>query len=95
MVGFSGSGKSTIIQLIERFYDLSLGQLRLDDWNIQDLHLAGVRANISIVSQVVLQFTDTFHLQLYSRCAHKTWFEIRSSNLTPNIKEAIYDANLA
>ena len=51
-VGPTGSGKSTIIQLIQRFYDLSSGTLTLDNQNIQDLDLAGVRANIGIVSQV-------------------------------------------
>ena len=42
MVGTSGCGKSTIVQLIQRFYDLSAGKLNLDDHNIQQLNMPDI-----------------------------------------------------
>lgn len=59
LVGFSGCGKSTIIQLIQRFYDVQDGSVKLDDHNIQQLNLAGVRSNIGIVSQEPVLFDRT------------------------------------
>jgi len=50
-VGFSGSGKSTIIQLIERFYDASAGQILIDDMPIQDYNIIELRKNIGLVMQ--------------------------------------------
>ena len=38
-MGYSGSGKSTIIQLIERFYDVNEGEILIDDINIKDYNL--------------------------------------------------------
>ena len=50
-VGYSGSGKSTIIQLIERFYDVSEGQILIDDKDIREYNLLELRRKIGIVSQ--------------------------------------------
>ena len=50
-VGFSGSGKSTIIQLIERYYDADSGKIYLDDINIKDYKLYDLRKQIGLVSQ--------------------------------------------
>ena len=51
MVGLSGSGKSTIIQLIERFYDVNEGEILIDGKNIQEYNLYELRKKISLVSQ--------------------------------------------
>ena len=51
LVGFSGSGKSTIIQLIERYYDPLNGEVLIDDVNIKDYNLYLLRKKIGIVSQ--------------------------------------------
>ena len=51
LVGFSGSGKSTIIQLIERFYDPIEGDVFIDDINIKDYNLFLLRKKIGLVSQ--------------------------------------------
>ncbi|KAM0748705.1 P-loop containing nucleoside triphosphate hydrolase protein [Meredithblackwellia eburnea MCA 4105] len=51
LVGASGSGKSTIIGLVERFYDAIGGDLQLDDVNLRDINIKWLRSNIGLVSQ--------------------------------------------
>ena len=59
LVGRSGSGKSTIANLLPRFYDPSKGQILIDDIDIRELTLASLRAQISLVTQDVVLFNDT------------------------------------
>lgn len=59
LVGRSGSGKSTIANLMTRFYDVQQGQILLDGINIQDYRLANLREQCAIVSQKVHLFNDT------------------------------------
>ncbi|CAF1001909.1 unnamed protein product [Adineta steineri] len=56
LVGTSGCGKSTIIQLIERFYDINEGQLLIDSKDIQNLNLQWYRSQIGIVFQEPILF---------------------------------------
>ena len=56
LVGESGCGKSTVIQLIQRFYDLNDGSLELEGNNIQALNLPYVRSKLGIVSQEPVLF---------------------------------------
>jgi len=56
LVGQSGCGKSTVIQLIQRFYDLSSGMLTLENHDIQALNVPWVRSKLSIVSQEPVLF---------------------------------------
>ncbi len=59
LVGASGSGKSTMANLVPRFYLPSGGRLTLDGHDLADLTLASLRANIALVSQEVVLFNDT------------------------------------
>lgn len=59
LVGRSGSGKSTIASLLTRFYDISKGEILIDNHNIQDLTLSCLRNQIGLVSQNVHLFNDT------------------------------------
>ncbi|CAF4911918.1 unnamed protein product [Rotaria sp. Silwood1] len=59
LVGASGCGKSTIIQLLERFYDVTSGQLLLDGIDIRKLNLHCVRSHLGLVSQEPILFDLT------------------------------------
>lgn len=59
LVGASGSGKSTLANLVPRFYIPSSGRITLDDQDVNELTLASLRANISLVSQEIVLFNDT------------------------------------
>ena len=58
-VGHSGAGKSTIINLLPRFYDPQEGKIIIDDQNIKEVSLNSLRKNLSLVSQDVILFDDT------------------------------------
>ena len=59
LVGQSGAGKSTIINLLPRFYDPQEGKILIDDQDIKKVNLSSLRNNISLVSQDVILFDDT------------------------------------
>ena len=58
-VGHSGAGKSTVINLLPRFYDPQEGIIQIDNQNIKDVSLSSLRDNLSMVSQDVILFYDT------------------------------------
>lgn len=59
IMGVTGSGKSSIVNLIERFYDVSKGEVLLDGINVKDLPLPLLRGQISVVMQDVFLFSDS------------------------------------
>ena len=59
LVGHSGAGKSTIINLLPRFYDPAQGQIIIDEQNIHQISLSSLRKNMSLVSQDIILFDDT------------------------------------
>ena len=59
IVGPSGGGKSTLCQLIPRFYDVSEGSIRIDGLDIRDVTQKSIHENIGIVQQDVFLFADT------------------------------------
>lgn len=59
LVGMSGAGKTTICSLLPRFYEVSAGNILIDDQNIKDIKLNSLRQNIGIVQQDVYLFTGT------------------------------------
>jgi subfamily B ATP-binding cassette protein MsbA len=59
IVGESGVGKTTLVNLILRFYDVSDGSIRLDGIDIRDATLHSLRANMALVTQDVILFNDT------------------------------------
>ena len=58
-VGHSGAGKSTIINLLPRFYEPQEGSIEIDNQNIKNVSLSSLRKNLSLVSQDVILFDDT------------------------------------
>lgn len=61
LVGPSGAGKSSLVNLIPRFYDVSIGAVRVDGNDVRDVRLADLRRNIAIVSQEPILFNDTIY----------------------------------
>ena len=59
LVGHSGAGKSTILNLIPRFYNINSGNISIDDQSIDECTLFSLRKNISLVSQDTTLFDDT------------------------------------
>ena len=59
LIGLSGAGKSTILNLISRFYDCDDGDIKIDNQSIYQVNLYSLRKNISLVSQDVSLFDDT------------------------------------
>lgn len=59
LVGMSGGGKSTIVSLIPRFFDVTDGDIRLDDQSIRSIEIESLRRNIGIVMQDNILFSDS------------------------------------
>ena len=59
LVGHSGAGKSTILNLIPRFYDSNSGDIKIDEQSIYHTTIYSLRNNISLVSQDTTLFDDT------------------------------------
>ena len=61
LVGQSGGGKSTLVDLIPRYYDVQQGEVLIDGINVKDLGLHNLRSLIGNVNQEAILFNDTFH----------------------------------
>ena len=59
LVGSTGSGKTTVVNLLMRFYDIDSGEICIDDQNIAGLARSGLRKNVAIVLQDTVLFSDT------------------------------------
>lgn len=59
LVGPSGAGKTTLANLVPRFYDVTRGAVQLDGKDVRDIRLSSLRENISIVAQETFLFNDT------------------------------------
>lgn len=59
LVGATGAGKSSIVNLLNRFYEINKGMIRIDGLNIHDYELGTLRKNIGVVLQDVFLFSDT------------------------------------
>jgi subfamily B ATP-binding cassette protein MsbA len=83
-VGESGSGKSTIVNLLERFYDPASGDILIDGINIKDIDLRELRRNIALVSQDVFLFSDSIERNIqagdFSRALSEVETVAKSAN---------------
>ena len=64
LVGMSGGGKSTLADLIPRFYDVQEGRISVDNINLKDIRLESLRAQIGIVTQHTFLFNDTIRANI-------------------------------
>ena len=100
LVGQSGGGKSTIADLLARFYDVVDGEINIDNINIKDLHIDNLRKLMSIVSQESILFNDSIYnnIKLGNLSASKE--EIIQAAKAANAEEFIlkcengYDTNI-
>jgi len=70
LVGRSGAGKTTLVNLLPRFYDATAGQILVDGRDIRDVTLASLRSQIGIVTQETVLFDDTVAVNIaYGRPA--------------------------
>jgi len=84
LVGASGGGKTTMANLVPRFYTPTSGAIFLDGHNITDLTLASLRANIALVSQEVVLFNDT----VAANIAYGQMREVPEAEITAAAKAA-------
>ncbi|KZV41796.1 ABC transporter B family member 4-like [Dorcoceras hygrometricum] len=69
LVGESGSGKSTVLNLVERFYDPQAGEVLIDDINIKEFQLRWIRGKIALVSQEPVMFASSIRDNIsYGKC---------------------------
>lgn len=90
--GSSGSGKSTIAQILLRFYNAQSGQIRIGDIPIQDMPLPWLRSNIGTVPQEPVLFSSS----IYDNIAYGSTSsigEVSESVLTARVKQAADTAN--
>ena len=78
-VGHSGAGKSTIINLLPRFYDPQEGTIKIDNQDIKKVSLISLRKNISLVSQDVILFDDTIKNNIAYANTNSTMSEIQEA----------------
>lgn len=64
IMGMTGSGKTTMVNLLQRFYDVSGGRILLDGTDIRDMPLQQLRAAVSVVPQDVFLFSDTVEMNV-------------------------------
>lgn len=85
LVGESGSGKSTVISLLQRFYDPDSGQITLDGVDIQKLQLKWMRQQVGLVGQEPVLFNDMIRANIaYGKEGTATEAEILAAAETAN-----------
>ncbi|CAF1456940.1 unnamed protein product [Adineta steineri] len=89
LVGASGCGKSTVVQLLERFYDVTYGQLTLDGVDIRKLNLQWLRSRLGVVSQEPVLFDLTIAENITYGLENITMDEIVLAATKANIHEFI------
>jgi len=89
LVGPSGAGKTTITQLVPRFYDPQSGVVRVDGHDVRDLTLASLRVNVGIVTQETYLFHDTIGSNLRYAKMDATEADLIAAARAANIHEFI------
>ncbi|KAI3790865.1 hypothetical protein L2E82_04252 [Cichorium intybus] len=101
LVGESGSGKSTVVSLLQRFYDVDSGQITLDGVDIRKLKVRWLRQQMGLVSQEPVLFNDTIRANIaYGKEGNVTEAEILAATKLANAHNFIsglhqgYDTNV-
>ena len=100
LVGQSGSGKSTMVDLLPRFYDIQKGEINIDSINIKDLSLKNLRSQMGNVNQEAILFNDTFFNNIAFGVENATLEQVEEAAKIANAHEFIiatpngYDSNI-
>lgn len=89
LVGMSGAGKTTLINLIPRFYEVTQGAILIDGTDVRDVTLASLRSQIAIVTQQTILFNDTFRNNIAYGDIRKSEEEIIAATKAANAYDFI------
>jgi subfamily B ATP-binding cassette protein MsbA len=89
IVGRSGAGKTTLVNLLPRFYDVSAGSITIDGMDVRSVTLASLRRQIGIVTQDTVLFDDTIASNIAYGSARATRDEIEAAARAANAHEFI------
>jgi len=89
IVGLSGAGKTTLVNLLPRFYDVTSGAILIDGIDIRDVTLRSLRANIGIVTQETVLFDDTIGANIAYGSPGASQAEIEAAALAAHAHEFI------
>ncbi len=99
-VGMSGGGKTSLVNLIPRFYDVNEGRILIDGYDIRDVSLQSLRSQIAIVTQQTILFNDTVKNNIAYGDIERTEDDIINAAKAANAHDFImrlpngYDANI-
>jgi subfamily B ATP-binding cassette protein MsbA len=99
-VGMSGGGKTSLVNLIPRFYDVTNGRIRIDGHDIRDVSLQSLRSQIAIVTQQTILFNDTVRNNIAYGDINRTENDIINAARAANAHDFImklpqgYDTNI-
>ena len=100
LVGQSGSGKSTMADLLPRFYDVNAGSIKVDGTDIRDMRVHDLRSFMVNVNQEAILFNDTFYNNITFGVEHATREQVEQAARVANAHEFImasengYDTNI-
>jgi subfamily B ATP-binding cassette protein MsbA len=100
IVGLSGAGKTTLVNLLPRFYDVTGGAIRIDGSDLRDLTLASLRSKIGMVTQETVLFAETIAANIAYGTPNASREEIEAAARTAHAHEFIsnlphrYDSRL-
>jgi ATP-binding cassette, subfamily B, bacterial MsbA len=89
IVGRSGGGKSTLVGLVPRFYDVQQGAVLLDGVDVREYRLTDLRTQVSLVSQDVVLFNDTIRNNIAFNAIGKTAAEVEAAANAANVMEFV------
>ena len=91
IIGATGSGKSTLMNLLCRFYDVTEGEIRIDGINIKELDLFSLRDNIGMAMQDVFLFSDTVEGNIAYGRPNCSFEEVEAAAMVANAHEFILE----
>jgi subfamily B ATP-binding cassette protein MsbA len=89
LVGGSGGGKSTLADLIPRFYDVTSGRITIDDVDVRDMTLRSLRDNVAVVTQFTFLFNDSVRNNIAYGEPERSMDEIVAAARTANAHDFI------